>query len=340
MLWGIHTFGDFLALPAAEVGERLGSEARELRERASGDGRRPLVLVREPQSFEAHHDFEHRVETLEPVIFVLRRLLDTVCSRLAAGYQVAGALALTLKFDNGSAKTRTYRVPDPCRDIDLLARVVETGLETESAPAPVVGIKLEASPAHAGKHQFGLFESGLRDPHRFAETLARLEAMLGGNRVGTPVPENTHRPDTLTVTPFEAEATSTITTHQSSIATAPREAPHSTAKPVRRALQRRDNPPIFDLPNGLPLRRFRPPLPVEVALLPGRGTPPRPAALLSGHVRGTIADSRGPWAASGEWWQADTRWARQEWDIQLADSGTLYRLVRANEKWQLDGEYG
>lgn len=315
-LWGVHTFGEFLALPAAETGERLGPEAKELRERVSGDGRRPLALVRPPDSFDAKHEFELPVETLEPVTFVLRRLLDTVCSRLAASYKAAGSLTLTLKFDNGSARARTYRVPDPCRDTDLLARVVETGLENEpAAPAPVTAIRLEATPARAGRHQFGLFESGLRDPHRFAETLARLEALLGGGRVGSPVPADTHKPDTFGVTPYEAEAATPISDLRS---------------------------PVSGYRTGLPLRRYRPPLPVEVALVPAgaEGAPPRPAALLAGPVRGTVADARGPWSCSGEWWQSDTRWSRQEWDIQLAETRTLYRLVRTNERWQLDGEYG
>ena len=320
-LWGIHTFGDFLALPAAEVGERLGPEANALRERASGDGRRPLSLLREPQSFDARHDFEHPVETLEPLTFVLHRLLETVCSRLRASYQVAGALKLTLKFDNGSSKTRTYRIPDPSADTDLLARIAGAGLETETAPAPVAGLHLEAEPARAGRHQFGLFESDLRDPHRFAETLARLEAMLGGQPRRRTRARKHPPPRHL----------------QRSPPTRPRSrgAPAPSNRPTSKIPVIIHRPPPAPLPPAA-TRRSRP-------RPRAQSSPPRPAALLAGpRPRAASRTARGPWkATSGDWWRGESRWARQEWDVQLADNGgTLYRLVRSGGRWFLDGEYG
>jgi len=42
---------------------------------------------------------------------------------------------------------------------------------------------------------------------------------------------------------------------------------------------------------------------------------------------GVIADARGPFFSSGNWWE-NNRWWREEWDIQTSD-GNLYRIFRA-----------
>jgi protein ImuB len=65
----------------------------------------------------------------------------------------------------------------------------------------------------------------------------------------------------------------------------------------------------------------------------------RPVAVnLNGVVRRVTACA-GPWRTSGEWWD-DRAWAREEWDVALAD-GLLCRLARdlVNGHWQLDAVY-
>jgi protein ImuB len=86
-------------------------------------------------------------------------------------------------------------------------------------------------------------------------------------------------------------------------------------------------------PLGLPLRRFRPPLPAQLEF-----TDNRPTYVFSEKVRGEVVGRSVAWVSSGEWWQADRAWARSEWDFALSNGG-LYRIVLVGERYFIEGEY-
>ncbi len=314
-LWGVHTFGDLLALPREDAAERLGAEAARLWALARGGSPRLLRLVRTPESFARSVAFEYGIETLEPLLFSLRRLLETLAARLAAVYQVAGSLRLILGFADASTHERFFRVPEPCRDVDLLFRILHTHLDGFTAEAPVIALALDAQPVRAGSSQFHLFESSLRDPNRFAETLARLEALLGRERVGAPEYRASHRPDAGGLRPFQADGGKKVALDETL----------ATAVPLDVLLKL-----------GPALRRFRPPVPVRVA----SDRDHVPLALVSGPTTGRFRQVLGPWLVSGDWWERGTLWSRREWDVQLEDD-TLYRLASQHpgNEWLLDGVY-
>ena len=80
--------------------------------------------------------------------------------------------------------------------------MLQTHLENFRSEHPIVAVALSAEPIKPAGEQFGLFETTLRNPHQLSETLARLTALLGGDRIGTPVLEETHRPDAFRMQPF------------------------------------------------------------------------------------------------------------------------------------------
>ena len=75
--WGIRTIGELVALPMGEVCERLGPEAVDLWEQAAGGRSRPLKLVKPQEFFAEQTDLENPVEMLEPLLFLLRKVLGT-----------------------------------------------------------------------------------------------------------------------------------------------------------------------------------------------------------------------------------------------------------------------
>ncbi|MCB1089239.1 MAG: hypothetical protein KDM63_19540, partial [Verrucomicrobiae bacterium] len=337
-LWGIGTLGDFTGLPRDEIAERLGPEAADQWDRAAGRARRLLRLVRPPADFFHSVDLDYEITTLEPLMFLLHRSLESLAARLAGVYLAASAMRLTLRFADGGACEHLVRVPDASRDIEKLFRLLHTRLEAITLQRPIEGYRLEMEPARPGEQPFHLFESSLRDPNRFAETLAQLEALVGSENAGSPVPGDTHRPDTFTMRPFHPEATPEAGTIR----------PGLIADPTlfgRAGLERSPLPAA----QGLPLRRFRPPLPVQLTTRhDSRSGLACPVEILSGQIHGRLRRLAGPWRLSGEWWESGRAWRREEWDVQLED-GSLYRLACWREEsapretpiaWFLEGVYG
>src|SRR6266480_6418611 len=193
--WGIQTLGQLAALDKEQLGARLGPEAVRMWERANGQSNRLLRLVRPPESFDESFEFEHEIETAEPLLFMLRRCLEQLTLRLSAIYLVAKELTLRITFANppavrrdGSAAAdkqiyeRVFKIPQPTNDVDLLFRMLHTHLDNFKSEYPITAVSLDAQPIKAASQQFGLFETTLRNPHQLSETLARLTALLGIDR--------------------------------------------------------------------------------------------------------------------------------------------------------------
>ncbi len=200
--WGMHTLGALAALPPDQLALRLGPAAVRLWEQAAGKSMRLLRLVRPPENFEEQLEFEHEIETAEPLLFVLRRFLEQLSQRLGATYLVAQQLMLRLTFSDKRVYEHHFQIPDPTHSVEILFRLLQAHLENFRAENPIVAVALVALPTRPARQQFELFETPLRDPSRLHETLTRLTGLFGAERVGTPVRENSHRPDAFHLEPF------------------------------------------------------------------------------------------------------------------------------------------
>jgi protein ImuB len=312
-LWGLATVGDFQRLPRQALAERLGPVAGHWHDLVHGRVCRLLRLHRPPPSFFQSLTLEEPLHLIEPLIFLLKKLLHTLSARLAARHLAAGELKLTLRLECGESLTRHLRLPEPLIDAVHLLRPLQTHLETVRLRSAVIGIELDATPTAPTTAQREWFGRQLSQPERWAETLAQAVALLGPERVGIPVPSASHQPDAFTLRP----------------------PPGSLAQ----ALPEPVSPFVVQPPASIPLRRFRPPRPVSVAF-DSRPQGPWPLALLSGPHPGEIVDRRGPFLSSGHWWNSQARWQRQEWDIQTASQHLLRLVFLPPAGWQLDGIYG
>ena len=300
-LLGMRTMGDFLRLPRQGLAERFGLLAGHWHEVISGKNRRLLKLHRPPESLAQSLDFDDAINSSEALVFVFRRLLQVLGSRLAARHLAASVLEIRLRLEVGDLR-REIRLPEPLADPAALLTPLQTLAESLVLPSPVIGIELDATAAIPLSRQSDWTQRQLPDPERWSDTLARLEGLLGSGRVGIPTPLTSHRPDA-----FEM-----------------RVSPHAASLPPA---------------CSLPLRRFRPPLAVAVAFesTPGH---PRPLALLTGPHPGEVLAQRGPFPSSGDAWDPGSAWQRLEWDVQV-DRAPLLRLVfQPADHWQIEGIYG
>src|SRR5207245_3425553 len=173
--------------------------------------------------------------------------------------------------------------------------MLQTHLENFKSEHPIVAVALTALPIRPASQQFGLFETALRNPQQLYETLARLSALLGSDCVGSPIKEETHRPDSFRMEPFIWDLYDNPSSSPSS--------------------QNKDNGST----RGVALRRFRPPAATSIFVSEHKH-------LEGEKIRGRVVDQAGPFLLSGTWWD-EKSWARAEYDMQLENGD----LVRAHE---------
>lgn len=286
--WGVHTCAEFAALPLVAVIERFGQPGRRWHLLAQAGDPAPLIAKEPPAEFEECMGLEFAVELLEPLMFVLNRLLDQVCVRLRMHVLATSEVQVTLTLQPDDSRNhkpllhvRTLKLPVPTKDSHSLLKLLQLDLQAHPPSSPVIAVRIVALPTHGRTRQFGLFLPLSPEPEKLQVTLARLQSTVGEGRVGTPVLLDTHRPHAFQLAPFIL--------------------PEST--PVRHASQR---------PATAALRIYRPPLPALVTLDDGK-----PQRIVCDGIQRQILAFAGPWRTKGDWW-SETSWAREEWDVLLS----------------------
>jgi protein ImuB len=308
--WGLRTFGDLAAMPTSGLAERLGPEGPRLVRLCRGEDDLPLVPTPAPESFTLTLDLDWPVDGLEPLAFLLARVLEPLCAGLVARGRRAAGLTLDLRLVNGRVHSRTLKPAAPSAEPRTWRTLLLLDLEAHSPGDAVHAITVTAEPTPARVVQFSLLDPAQPSPERLAETMARLHAWTTAGRGGAAALLDTHRPGAFAVGTF-----------------APGPVGRGTARKAGAgaALPR-------DLPPRMALRVFRPPLAARVALRDGA-----PAFVAAAGVRGAVVDRAGPWRASGDWW--DVAWSREEWDVALEGRG-VFRIFRdrLREAWFVEGE--
>jgi protein ImuB len=354
--WGVRSFGAFAKLPTVEVSERLGQYGIQLHKLARGVGTRPLVPYRAALQFIETIELEHEIDSLEPLTFVLTRLVEQLCSRLRTRNLATHEVHLTL-----NECVRVLQLPLPIRNSKLLTKLLVLDLEAHPPATAVTVVTVETVPAKPRVVQNGLFVPLSPEPEKLQVTLARIAAVVGEENVGSPEVLDTHRPDAFRMKKFGVVGVGSRTNGRllrdgnspPKLGGVARSAGVVPMRNVEASAFRLEEPPrlaalgtppnlggefrrlntFSSLNTSLALRLFRPPLDATVQLRNGT-----PAWIAFQGVHGPIATVRGPWRTSGDWWRANA-WDREEWDIEVLES--LYRIYYDVhiDRWFAEGVY-
>lgn len=313
--WGLHTIGELAALPASAVGARLGPEGVALVRRARGEDEHPLAPRSAPIHFEEGMELDYGIDNVEPLLFVLRRLIECLTARLGVRGLVCGDLRLSLRLANRARDARTVTVAAPSNDVKSLLALARLHLETHPPSASVEAVRLTAVPETLRASQLDLFRPAGPAPECLAVTLARLTALCGADRVGMPTLADSHRPEAYGLAAFSAAG--------------PVPSPQPPVPSSGRPPAPDPRPPA----SVLALRAFRPPRAAEVHRDRGR------VDFVRGEgFAGRVVHLAGPWRVQTDWWNEQSS-TRDYYDVQLSDGG-VYRLYCENASaWWVDGIY-
>jgi len=336
-LWGITNCGALAELPVLALSECAGQEGVRLHAIAHGKGQRALILVEQTHSFEEFLELDDAVEELEPLSFLLGRLLDQLCVRLAARALAVRAIRLQCElqaafeeaFDARREIVRRKRLPGvfqctlalprPTQDAKLLLKLLRLHLQDKSPTAPVQKMWMRADADRPLAVQGGLFLPVAPDPDKLELTLARIASVVGENNVGSAEVLDSFRPDAFRMQKFGVPVLSD----------------------ARRAGVVAAAGTSEEIEAQVSFRYFRPPLPAYIACEEGR-----PVKVSWKGNTGKVVRASGPWRLSGQWWE-ENHWQEDAWDVELSFSGKnalssgVYRIVfdALQKKWLVRGSY-
>jgi protein ImuB len=278
-----------------------------------------LVPTLPDERFEAALELEWPIEGLDPLSFVLTRLLEPLSTRLERRDRGAAVLHVRLQLVTRAVHARSLELPVPLRDVRTLRTLALVDLESHPPSAAIDAVTVVIDPTPGRVLQHTLFTRAYPTPDQISTLLARLGALIGQDRIGAPSTLDTHRPGAFAMQPFDVP------------------------------LEHRDRGDREDCSARIPaadgggavggmasaLRRFRQPVAARVSMVDGR--PVRVMTDRRSFSGGSVVACAGPWRTSGDWWASQTSWDRDEWDVALSD-GAVYRVFcdRDTDRWFVD----
>ncbi len=357
--WGVRTCADLAALPLLDLSERLGQQGVRLHELARGASVRSLVLAQTSLFFEEEMTLDDSVEELEPLSFILGRLLDQLCARLQARSLAAHSIHVRFElepvFENGiqrlpdakrqaaaekpAAKTyeKSMSLPVPMRDSKMLLKLLRLHLQSAPPAAPILKVILSADPARPRSAQAGLFVPVSPDPEKLELTVARLAHLVGESNIGSPELVDTHRPGEFRIARFRPPQPSSQEAPTPRPKKSKKAAASASAEATASSVTETTQEATSQAPSRRTFTAFRAFRPAPSAKVDLRND--RPVRVAFNGLCAMVVAASGPWRTSGDWWREDT-WQHDEWDLELRFASASRSGNRAHTAHQIKSAQG
>ncbi len=189
--FGLRRIGAVAELPRSALIARFGEEGARLHARARGEETDPFRARHSPERLALGLPIEPPAEELEPLRFVLHRLVAALAAQLTGRGLAADRAQLAVELDLAFAPAGTpprieveQRFPEPTADAEAVERLLFAHLERTPPPAAVVRLGLELrGTAPAGGQQLPLFMPQAARTARLGWQLARLALTFGEDRI-------------------------------------------------------------------------------------------------------------------------------------------------------------
>jgi protein ImuB len=325
-LWGIGTLGELAALPEADLVARMGPKAQQWQALARGEVEHTFEPIEAEFALEEFCEFETPVEQIDSLLFVGARMIDCLATRAAGRALALRSLTAEMGLERGGTHGCAIRPAVPTIDRKFLLKLLQLEIDAKPPQAAVVRLTLRAEAGAQSKVQLGLFAPQTPEPSRLDVTLARLRAMVGEERVGSPVLEDTHRAEGFRMEGFINPGLKIETrgTHAS--------------QRVSRSASRQVSETDYDGRSRMALRRVRPARAVRVTVRAAK-----PVVFRDQENSYEVAAAYGPWKTSGCWWEIEA-WDAEEWDVLAVMNrgpsvACLLSCDRKRNAWRLEAFY-
>ena len=193
---GLRSIGDCQRLPRAGLAQRLGPELLNSIDRALG--RRPEVreFIDPPDHFDAQILLTQPVEQIQPLLFILQRLLRQLCGYLRARDAATQGIRLGLIRPLLPVEWLQLTLLQPSRDPEHLFKLWQEKLERHRLQSPVEGLELQVRQLLPLRAQTDdLLALRQKSSLSFVQMLERLKSRLGENLIQQPFCTADHRPE-------------------------------------------------------------------------------------------------------------------------------------------------
>ncbi|MEO6310559.1 MAG: DNA polymerase Y family protein [Leifsonia sp.] len=328
---GVHTLGDFAALPALDVRRRFGAEGAAAHEKASGLDSRSVVARVPPKLHDLTIEFDPALDRVDQVTFAIRALAEGFIDALTEARLVCTAVAIEVHTESGEISLRSWLHPRWFTAGDVVDRVrwqlqgggsIDTGLRSGIAKVQITPERVDST----GHHEQGLWGSG--PDERIHHGLTRVQSMLGHDGVLTAVIGGGRMlADRQILVPWGDE-------------------PPGSGAALRGA---QAQPWPGSLPGLVPSTVFTTRKPVAVVAAGGESIDVDERGILTGapgwfSPTAKTADQRpidawaGPWPVTERWWDAERGRGLHRFQVVDAE-GNAWLLALEDHEWWAEARY-